>query len=58
MSLRPRKSVMGRCDDQVFAYAGLFLLCSLVSALGGGILGMMLFVPSAAAAVVLLSGRR
>ncbi len=57
MSFISRRTVMGRCDEQVFAYAGLFLLCSLISALGGGLLALLLFIPTAIATTVWLPGR-
>lgn len=52
MTVRPRRNLLGRCDDQVFACAGLFLLSAAVSAVGGSALGMLLFIPSALAAGV------
>jgi hypothetical protein len=48
---------MGRCDEQVFAFAGLFLVCSLISALGGSLLALFLFIPTAVAASLWLPGR-
>jgi hypothetical protein len=57
MSLKSRKTLMGRCDEQVFAFAGLFLVCSLISALGGSLLALFLFIPTAVAASLWLPGR-
>ncbi len=34
-------------DAHIVIYAGLFLVCALISALGGGWLGMLCFVPAA-----------
>lgn len=36
-------------DDHIVVYAGLFLVCALMSALGGGWLGVLCFVPAAIA---------
>ncbi len=57
MSLISRRTVMGRCDEQVFAYAGLFLLCTVISALGGGELALLVFIPTAVATSLWLPRR-
>ena len=57
MRVKPRRNLLGRCDDQVFAYAGLFLLSAGVSALGGSLLGLLVFIPSALAAALIGSRR-
>jgi hypothetical protein len=53
MTFKLRKSATWRGDDQVLVYAGLFLVCALVSALGGGTLGLLSFIPAVIAAEVL-----
>jgi len=53
MNLRLRKSARWQGDDQVLVYAGLFLVCALVSTLGGGALGILSFIPAVIAAEVL-----
>jgi hypothetical protein len=57
MSVKPRRSVMGRCDDLVFIYAALFLICALLNALGGGVIGLLVFVPAALAVTLFVSGK-
>ena len=44
MSLKPKRRLMGRCDDQVLLYAGLFLACASISSFGSGVLGLSLFI--------------
>lgn len=53
MTLKLRKNTRWQGDDQVLVYAGLFLVCALVSTLGGGALGILSFVPAVIAAEVL-----
>jgi len=53
MTLRLRKNTRWQGDDQVLVYAGLFLVCALVSALGGGALGLLSFIPAVIAAEVM-----
>ena len=47
MVIRDRRAVMAPADDHVVIYAALFLVCALLSALGGGWLGVACFVPVA-----------
>ncbi len=44
MSLKPKRRLMGRCDDLVLLYAGLFLACASISSFGSGALGLALFI--------------
>ncbi len=53
MTLKLRKNTRWQGDDQVLVYAGLFLVCALVSTLGGGALGILSFIPAVMAAEVL-----
>ena len=53
MTLKLRKNARWQGDDQVLVYAGLFLVCALVSALGGGALGLLSFIPAVVAAEIL-----
>ena len=53
MTIRPRKSQRIQGDDQVLVYAGLFLICAGVSAMGGGALGLLSFIPAVGVAEVL-----
>lgn len=53
MTFKLRKNTKWRGDDQVLVYAGLFLVCALVSALGGGALGLLSFIPAVIAAEVM-----
>ena len=53
MTYKLRTSAKWQGDDQVLVYAGLFLVCALVSALGGGALGILSFIPAVAAAEVI-----
>ena len=53
MTFRLRKNATWQGDDQVLVYAGLFLVCALVSTLGGGALGILSFIPAVIAAEVL-----
>jgi len=57
MSIKPRRSVLGQFDDKGFAYAGLFGVCALLSSVGGGALGLFLFIPAALAISQMGSGR-
>ena len=57
MSLKPKRRLMGRCDDQVLFCAALFLACASVTAFGGGALGLALFVALALACPLLSSKR-
>ena len=57
MSLKPKRRLMGRCDDQVLFYAALFLACASVSSFGGGALGLALFIILALACPLLSSSR-
>ncbi len=47
MVIRDRRTVIPPADDHVLIYAALFLVCALMSALGGGLLGVACFVPVA-----------
>jgi hypothetical protein len=53
MSLKPKRRLMGCCDDQVLLYAALFLACASVSSFGGGALGLALFLTLALACPLL-----
>jgi hypothetical protein len=53
MSVKPRRSVLGRSNDQVLIYAALFLACALLSALGVGVLSVLAFIPAAIAVACL-----
>jgi len=57
MSLKPRRSVLGQFDDKGFAYAALFGVCALLNSLGGGALGLFLFIPAALAISLIGPGR-
>jgi hypothetical protein len=57
MNFKTRRSVLGQFDDRGFAYAGLFGVCALLSSLGGGALGLFLFIPAALAISLIGSGR-
>lgn len=48
MSVKPRRQILLRSDDRVIIYAALFLVCSLLSALGMGALALLCFLPAAA----------
>lgn len=50
MSFRVRKSLFISGDSQVLVYAALFLLAATASALGGGALGLLSFLPAIALA--------
>ena len=50
MSFRVRKSLFTGANQQVLLYAGLFLLAAVASALGGGALGLLSFLPAIALA--------
>ena len=50
MSLRVRKHLFTTGDSQVLVYAALFLLAAAASALGGGALGLLSFLPAIALA--------
>ena len=50
MMFKLRKNARWQGDDQVLVYAGLFLICALVRALGGGALGLLSFIPAAGTA--------
>ena len=47
MILKQRVKILDFGDDHIVVYAGLFLMCALISALGGGWLGVLCFVPAA-----------
>ena len=47
MIMKQRVNVLDFGDDHIVIYAGLFLMCTLISALGGGWLGVLCFVPAA-----------
>ena len=53
MMFKLRKNARWQGDDQVLVYAGLFLICALVSALGGGALGLLSFIPAVVTAELL-----
>jgi hypothetical protein len=44
MNLKPSRNVMSYSDDRVLNYAVVFLVCALVSTLGGGALALVCFV--------------
>ena len=46
MISKQRQNVLDFGDDHIVIYAGLFLVCALISALGGGWLGVLCFVPA------------
>lgn len=48
MSVKPRKQLLMRSDDRVVIYAALFLVCSMLSAMGLGALALLCFFPAAA----------
>jgi hypothetical protein len=43
MNLKLRKNVMNYSDDRVLNYGVVFLICALVSTLGGGALALVCF---------------
>ncbi len=47
MSAKPRKPILMRSDDRVVIYAGLFLVCAMLSSLGMGPLALLCFLPAA-----------
>lgn len=47
MVLKDRRVRLYRADDLMLIYAALFLVCAVISALGGGWLGVACFVPVA-----------
>jgi len=47
MVLKDRRLRLYRADDLMLIYAALFLVCAVISALGGGWLGVACFVPVA-----------
>ncbi|MEH6609202.1 MAG: hypothetical protein V7696_07505 [Halioglobus sp.] len=49
MTVKRLEKVWDFGDDHTVVYAGLFLVCALISALGGGWLGVLCFVPAAIA---------
>ena len=49
MILKQQVKILDFGDDHTVVYAGLFLVCALISALGGGWLGVLCFVPAAIA---------
>ncbi len=48
MTIKPGKRSLGRPDRQVLLYAAMFMLCAMISALGAGVLALLLFPPAAA----------
>ena len=46
MIMKQRINVLDFGDAHIVVYAGLFLVCALISALGGGWLGVLCFVPA------------
>ena len=44
MSLKSRRNVLNYSDDRVLNYAVVFLICALVSTLGGDALALLCFV--------------
>jgi len=51
---KSRRNVMGYSDDRVLNYAVIFLVCALVSTLGGGALALVCFALLALVVEVLL----
>ncbi|MFT6285361.1 MAG: O-antigen ligase [Halieaceae bacterium] len=49
MIVKRQEKVLDFGDDHIVVYAVLFLVCALISALGGGWLGVLCFVPAAIA---------
>ena len=47
MIMKERGVLLALADDHVLVYAALFMVCALMSALGGGWLGIASFVPAA-----------
>jgi len=47
MIIKDRGALLAPADDHVLVYAALFMVCALMSALGGGWLGIGAFVPAA-----------
>ena len=47
MSVKPRRQILLRSDDRTVIYAGLFLVCAMLSALGAGTLALLCFLPVA-----------
>ncbi|PLW70209.1 hypothetical protein [Pseudohalioglobus lutimaris] len=48
MSIKPRKNVLVQSDERVLVYAGLFVICAMLAALGMGVAAFWCFVPAAA----------
>lgn len=48
MSVKPRRQILMRGDDRVVIYAGLFLVCAMLSSLGMGPLALLCLLPAAA----------
>ncbi|MEP1472548.1 MAG: hypothetical protein ABJK25_16375 [Halieaceae bacterium] len=58
MIMRERGVLLAPADDHVLIYAALFMVCALMSALGGGWLGIASFVPAAIVIEIALGWRR
>jgi hypothetical protein len=42
-----RKGRMNWADDRILIYSALFLICALMNAIGGGVVGFVAFLPAA-----------
>ncbi len=57
MTAQTRKRGLGHPDQRVVFYAGLFMVCALLSAAGLGEHALLAFLPAAAVTETLASGR-
>lgn len=48
MSIKPRRNVLVYSDERVLVYAGLFVICAMLAALGMGAVAFWCFLPAAA----------
>ncbi len=53
MSVKPRRNVLVYSDERVLVYAGLFLICAMLAALGMGPVAFWSFLPAAVLSEVL-----
>ena len=53
MSVKPRRNVLVHSDERVLVYAGLFLVCAMLAAMGMGAVAFWSFLPAAVLSEVL-----